>query len=338
MSIDLTKYDTRTDLILEEIKASDGIVTDILNPFPHTKITKVSILNDMYNKKKGEYYTIETSALESHDHDLLQELEGCVIDCLKDIIKKNNLFLNHNALVVGLGNSLVTPDALGPSVLEDILVTRHLFLLEEPVGEGFRNVSSIAPGVMGQTGMETKDIILGVIRETKPDFVIAIDALASKSMDHLCKSIQITDAGINPGSGIGNNRSEMSFETLGIPVIAIGVPTVLDVVSIGSDSLEFILKSFQQEIMGGNPLVIKSKEEKDYDDISLPSMKMREKVMGDIGLLDNNQKRMLLHEALGTNYNLFVCPKEIDVYLNDLRHLLAQAINTALSPSYNRQN
>lgn len=87
MSIDLTKYDTRTDLILEEIKASDGIVTDILNPFPHTKITKVSILNDMYNKKKGEYYTIETSALESHDHDLLQELEGCVIDCIKDIIK-----------------------------------------------------------------------------------------------------------------------------------------------------------------------------------------------------------------------------------------------------------
>lgn len=134
-----------------------------------------------------------------------------------------------SCLIVGLGNWNVTPDALGPIVVENVLVTRHLFQLQpESVEEGFRPVSAIRPGVMGITGIETSDVIYGIIEKTNPDFVIAIDALAARSIERVNSTIQISDTGIHPGSGVGNKRKELSKETLGIPVIAIGVPTVVD--------------------------------------------------------------------------------------------------------------
>lgn len=154
-----------------------------------------------------------------------------------------------SCLIVGLGNWNVTPDALGPIVVENVLVTRHLFQLQpESVEEGFRPVSAIRPGVMGITGIETSDVIYGIIEKTKPDFVIAIDALAARSIERVNSTIQISDTGIHPGSGVGNKRKELSKETLGIPVIAIGVPTVVDAVSITSDTIDFILKHFGREM------------------------------------------------------------------------------------------
>ena len=125
-------------------------------------------------------------------------------------------------------------------------------LQPESVEEGFRPVSAIRPGVMGITGIETSDVIYGIIEKTKPDFVIAIDALAARSIERVNSTIQISDTGIHPGSGVGNKRKELSKETLGIPVIAIGVPTVVDAVSITSDTIDFILKHFGREMKEGN--------------------------------------------------------------------------------------
>lgn len=336
MSVDLSKYNVRTDLILENIK--EDIKQKKEDFYSHTKRTLVKIESDNYQKKQGNYYTIETTALDNHDHDELEELCNVVSDTLKEILKENHIFLNHKALVIGLGNPLVTPDSLGPNVINEILVTRHMFLLEQDLNPGIRNVSSIAPGVMGQTGMETKDIILGVIKETKPDFLIVVDALAALNMDHLCKSIQITDAGINPGSGIGNNRAEISYETVGIPVIAIGVPTVVDVVGIVSNTLEFILKNINNEFENSNALILNKYQDKNYEEMDLPNDAIRREFLGTIGLLDENQKRTLLQETLGNNYNMFVCPKEIDVYINDLKNILGKSLNISLHPAYNRQN
>src|SRR5690606_23470073 len=136
---------------------------------------------------------------------------------------------------------------------ENLIITRHLFQLEpEYVEDGYRAVSSLTPGVMGLTGIETSDIIFGVSEKSKPDFIIAIDALASRSIERVNATIQISDTGIHPGSGVGNKRKELSKETLGVDVFSIGVPTVVDAVSIVSDSIDYILKHFGRELKEGN--------------------------------------------------------------------------------------
>ena len=156
-------------------------------------------------------------------------------------------------LIVGLGNWNVTPDALGPIVVENVLVTNHLFqLAPEEVEEGYREVSAVSPGVLGITGMETSDIVQGIVTRAKPDFVIAIDALAARSIERVNTTIQMSNTGINPGSGIGNKRKAISKEALGLPVIAIGVPTVVDAVSIVSDSIDFMLGHFGKEMQDQN--------------------------------------------------------------------------------------
>lgn len=168
-------------------------------------------------------------------------------------LSKLNIGKDASCLVVGLGNWNVTPDALGPLAVENLVITRHLFELQpENVQDGFRSVSAIAPGVMGLTGIETSDIIYGVIEKSKPDFIIAIDALAARSVERVNSTIQISDTGIHPGSGVGNKRKELSKDSLGIPVIAIGIPTVVDAVSITSDAFDFILKHFGRELKEGD--------------------------------------------------------------------------------------
>lgn len=132
--------------------------------------------------------------------------------------------------------------------VEKALVTSHLFRLEfESVAEGYRPVAAVTPGVMGVTGIETSDIIFGIVEKFQPDFIIAIDALASRSIERINETIQLSDSGIHPGSGVGNKRKELSKETLGVPVIAVGVPTVVDAVTITSDTIDFILKHFGRE-------------------------------------------------------------------------------------------
>lgn len=229
---------------------------------------------------------------------------------------------------------------------ENLLVTRHLFRLQpENVQEGYRPVSALAPGVMGLTGIETSDIIQGVIKESKPDFVIAVDALAARAVERVNTTIQFSDTGIHPGSGVGNKRKELSKETLGIPVIAIGVPTVVDAVTITSDTVDYILKHFGREMKDDSPsrsLVpagMNFGKKKVLTDEDLPGEKERQSFLGIVGTLDENEKRQLIHEVLSPlGHNLMVTPKEIDTFIDDMANVLANGLNTALHEKVSQDN
>ena len=265
--LDLSKYGIRTDLALEahqmlqekqeEKTAIQGVIVKEREEEGIT-ITKVTIDESAapaMGKKPGNYLTLEVQGIRQQDTALQQKVEEIFAKEFSYFLKEIGISEEASCLIVGLGNWNVTPDALGPIVVENVLVTRHLFQLQpESVEEGFRPVSAIRPGVMGITGIETSDMIYGVIEKTKPDFVIAIDALAARSIERVNSTIQISDTGIHPGSGVGNKRKELSKDTLGIPVIAIGVPTVVDAVSITSDTIDYILKHFGRELReGGKP-------------------------------------------------------------------------------------
>jgi spore protease len=250
-------------------------------------------------------------------------------------------------LIVGLGNWNVTPDALGPIVCENVIVTRHLFELEpETVDKGYRPVSALAPGVMGITGIETSDIILGVVKKTNPDFVIVIDALASRSIERVNATIQISDSGIQPGSGVGNKRKELSKKTLGIPVIAIGVPTVVDAVTIASDTIDFLIKHFGRELKEGNrpsrqlaPAGFTFGERKVLTKEDLPDEEKRKTFLGMVGLLNDEEKRKLIKEVLAPlGHNLMVTPKEVDVFIEKMANILANGINAALHEAVHQGN
>src|SRR5699024_4398488 len=189
-------------------------------------------------KKSGSYVTIFADGVKKQDTKMQTNAAKVLADQVKKIMEKNEIKAGSKGLIVGLGNWNVTPDALGPMTVDKVVVTNHLFELNyETVTEGYRPVAAISPGVMGVTGMETSDIVRSIIEKFQPDFVLVIDALASRSIERINTTIQITDTGIHPGSGVGNHRKELSKEILGVPVIAIGVPTVVDLVTITSDTM-----------------------------------------------------------------------------------------------------
>lgn len=226
--------DFRTDLAIEEVTDE---VKDV-SILPSCEIKELNL--KMYGQKKtakksGLYYTLSFDAVLEHEHDRLDDVAKSLSFVLKRLLKRADLTLKSHLLIVGLGNTAITPDSLGPKVINNIFVTKHLDDLNE-LDENLGIISAIAPGVMGQTGMETANIIKAIVRNEKPKGVIVIDALASKSIYRLNKTIQVTTAGINPGSGVGNRRKELSEDTLGVPVIAIGVPTVVDMASILYDA------------------------------------------------------------------------------------------------------
>ncbi len=249
--------------------------------------------------------------------------------------------------MVGLGNWNVTPDSLGPLVCENAVITNHLFELQpESVEDGYRRVSALSPGVMGMTGIETSEIIAGVVEKSKPDFIIAIDALAARSVERVNSTIQISDTGIHPGSGVGNKRKELSEETFGIPVIAIGVPTVVDAVSIVSDTVDFLLKHFGRELKEGDkpsralaPAGMTFGEKKKFTDDDLPSNEHRQTFLGIIGTLEDQEKRKLIHEVLAPiGHNLMVTPKEVDIFIEDMANVIANGLNAALHDAINQDN
>lgn len=207
-------------------------------------ITTVQIQDDKgsraMGKPKGCYVTIESEDMPRDDISK-DELLLCICGELEKMVKS---LRQKSVLIAGLGNRQVTSDSLGPRMTECIFVTRHLerelgrdFMVENDYG----NVSAIAPGVMAQTGMEAVEILEGIVKKTSPDVVIVVDALAARSMSRLCTTVQITDTGISPGSGIGNHRKALCKDSLGVPVIAVGVPTVVDARTIISDHLEKVL-------------------------------------------------------------------------------------------------
>lgn len=217
-------------------------------------VTKVLIetknASRLLGKPMGSYVTIEAPTMAEPDEDYHREISECLRDELRNMLpvtsgdKKEQSFL-----IVGLGNRAVTADALGPLVLDNLYINRHLVKEYGKVAldSALLNiVSSIEPGVMAKTGMETAEIIKGVIEETQPDYVIAIDALAARSVKRLSRTIQIASTGIWPGSGVGNHRHALTEETLGVPVIAIGVPLVVDAATIVGDAMDKLLSENEE--------------------------------------------------------------------------------------------
>lgn len=212
------------------------------------KVTIVQITNEEgekeLNRPKGTYITIELPTLLEEEESIKQLAQQELEKQLNELLKGKNA---KHMLVVGLGNREVTADAVGPLTIDSLLVTRHFFReapLVTVMKNKYREVSAFVPGVMAQTGMETMELIRGVVNEIKPDIVVTVDALAAKSPKRLNTTIQLTDTGISPGAGVGNNRKELNEASLGCPVIAIGVPTILDAVTIAKDEVTEEVKDF----------------------------------------------------------------------------------------------
>ena len=258
----LGSYNIHTDLALEDkerfesdnVEISGVSVEEFYDEEHEIRVTEVKILTEngakSMRKPIGTYITMEMANLvlpdEEYHHVVAEELSKYV----GNVLQMNEEKEDYTVLVVGLGNRDVTPDALGPHTVECLNVTRHIVKEygKYAMGEEAVNmVSAIAPGVMAQTGMESYEIIKGIVETTKPDAVIVVDALAARNTKRLNRTIQIADTGIHPGSGVGNHRNEISKETLGIPVIAIGVPTVVDAATIVRDTMENLLSTLETD-------------------------------------------------------------------------------------------
>ena len=311
-------YNFRTDLADErrEIfkkankleKEIDGIDTEVEKEGDKIKITKVRITDksgeEAIGKPIGNYYTIDIDKLKVASEDDIQMAADVVSRNLKELISKH-VSKKEDILVVGLGNEYVTPDSLGPKVISEIDVTRHILTyMPEYLDENTRPVSAISPGVLGTTGIETLEILKGIVDNIKPKLIIVIDALASRSIERISSSIQIADTGIVPGAGVGNTRKELSSKTLGVPVIALGIPTVVETAVLVNDTLDLFIEKLQNEAKS-NDYLNKLKEEDNYEEIK---------------------------EALIPNdYNMIVTPKEIDDLIENMKDVVARGINFAIN-------
>lgn len=332
--IDLKMYNIRTDLVLDTIEnSSDSIAIEVSN-YGSIKVTKIYVddnTSKLINKKIGNYITIEFDDVT--DTKNKNDVEDVFITEFKSLLEELGIKKDDSVLIIGLGNDESTPDSLGPKVINNIVVTRHLFLIGEEVSDGVRCVSAINPGVMARTGIETSDFVKSIVGEVKPSFVIVVDALAASSMSRINKSIQITDTGIHPGSGVGNRRKEISRDTLGVPVIGIGVPTVVESSIIVYDTINYLFKhiSYIKDNQNKNKLIFTRSNYLDkISDNNLSDDEKRE-VMGLIGELSDDDKRNLIDEVLNSiNYNFIVTPKEIDFQIDKLSSILSCGINRVL--------
>ena len=316
--IDLGKFKLRTDLIIEN------------NELTHKKET-IDGIEITSSYQAGNYITITFEDITDFES---REKVGRVLEkVLKQILNKNDIKENDECMIIGLGNIKSTPDSLGVKVVSDILITKHLFKYGN-VKDGIRKVSSFTPGVMANTGLESSNIIKAIINEEKPKFVIVIDALASLSIDRINKTIQITDTGIHPGSGIGNNRKEISKKTIGIPVIAIGVPTVVTSTTIVYDTIEYLFKhiSYIKNNQDLNKLTFfKSKNYKNKIKNQTLTEEDQNTLLGLFGTLNDTEKRSLINEVLtDINLDLIVTPSEIDFLIDKLSNMIASSINNSL--------
>lgn len=277
--------------------------------FDIADVKTVNVLNSSgaatIGKPPGKYVTIESDVLRVNNKAYHQELSKILAQKLKDIIPFQSE--NDSALIVGLGNWNATPDALGPQVVKKTMATRHLHgKVPQELTNGLRSVSAIAPGVLGITGIETAEIIKGIVEKTNPSVIIAIDALAAGDVSRIGATIQIADTGINPGSGVGNKRAGLNQETMGIPVIAIGVPTVVHAGIIANN----IIESFVDQMKNRPPLTQLTKE------------------------LHPPMLRMIIDQVLQPYSNtLMVTPKEIDDLIRNTSKVIAMALDESLHPA-----
>lgn len=339
--IDLKNYQIRTDLIVEQVTDENNISTKVYDE-NGIKITTVEVdknMSEQINKKVGDYVTIEfDDVTDSHNQEIVKKIFS---EQLLEIIKKTKIKDSDKCLIIGLGNDKSTPDSLGPLTIDKVLVTNHLFMYGQ-VEEGFRSVSAIIPGVTGTTGIETSDLIKSIVDGIKPDFLIMIDALASQALDRVNKTIQISNTGIHPGSGVGNSRKEISKDTTGIPVIAIGIPTVVDAVTVVSDTINYMQKhyAFHKKFIK-NPLskLVSStqinylKKEVDID------KEDKINLLGIVGSLNEMEIKQLILEVLTPiGYNLMVTPKEVDFIVEKLATVLGEGINISLHEKIKKEN
>lgn len=313
------RYTPRTDLALE---AKEMLNRKVREDIPGVRvetidndditITRVEVMtqqaSEVMGKMPGNYTTIEAPGLRYKDTPLQEQVMGLLAVELSKLV---SLPKDATVLVVGLGNWNITPDALGPKAVEKIVVTRHLQSMLSPELEGgVRSVCAIAPGVLGITGMETAEIIAGIVDRIKPDAVICIDALAAASSHRVITTVQIADVGIHPGSGVGNKRFGLTKTSLGVPVIAIGVPTVVHASTIAMDTLD----TLQQHAAFAR--YFKSMENLSDQD--------RHTIV-----------RQVLPDTLG---DLMVTPKEVDTLIADIAHVIAGGINQAVHPHIDYEN
>lgn len=339
--IDLKNYQIRTDLIVEQVRDENNVSTKVYDE-NGIKITTVEVdknMSEQINKKVGDYVTIEfDDVTDSHNQEIVKKIFS---EQLLEIIKKTKIKDSDKCLIIGLGNDKSTPDSLGPLTIDKVLVTNHLFMYGQ-VEEGFRSVSAIIPGVTGTTGIETSDLIKSIVDGIKPDFLIMIDALASQALDRVNKTIQISNTGIHPGSGVGNSRKEISKDTTGIPVIAIGIPTVVDAVTVVSDTINYMQKhyAFHKKFIK-NPLskLVSSTQinylKKEVD------IEKEDKInlLGIVGSLNEMEIKQLILEVLTPiGYNLMVTPKEVDFIVEKLATILGEGINISLHEKIKKEN
>ena len=310
-------YEIHTDLAIEasavENLETSGRISGIkMESYKedHVTVTRVEILNkkgeEAAGKPKGNYVTLEVPDLRNNIADAFSETERILTRELKNIL---SLKKEHTVMVVGLGNRFVTPDALGPKVVDKLLVTRHLYgVLPEEVTESMNSLCAVAPGVLGITGIETGEIIRAIAESIKPDVIIAIDALASRKTSRISTTFQIADTGIVPGSGIGNERKGLTKDTLGVPVIAIGVPTVIEAVAVANDAIELLIEAIKLNAQKGSPL------------------------FSAISAFDNENRYDLISEVLSpSSSDLIVTPKEVDSIIDEVSKIIAQSINEAVN-------
>lgn len=319
-------FEVRTDLAVEERESFPGDGGEIAGVSLRewheedscVKMTEVKILDERgaraMRKPKGTYLTLEADQLAKKDEDFHEEVAAELSRHIRRLMEgllgaKAKTPAEYKILAVGLGNSQVTPDSLGPEVVGNLQVTRHL---EGQYGAGFlkgRNLpslSGIVPGVMAQTGMETAEILRGIIKETKPDILIAIDALAARSIRRLGTTIQLTDTGIHPGSGVGNHRHGLTRESLGIPVLSIGVPTVVGAAAIVQDTISALIQVLSKHASTQG--------------------------MGQyVEDLDPDEQYLLIRELLEPEFgSLFVTPPNIDETIVQLSFTISEGIHKAI--------
>ncbi len=327
--VDLSKYDLRTDLIIEER------IDDIKNnSYDQDDIHVDDIIlgkNNKLKRKQGKYVTISYS-------DITDSLNYSNV--LKIVIKELDNMLNYchikkdnTCLIIGLGNRKIISDALGSMTLNEIIVTRHMYLLNE-VDYNYRNVAILEPNVMGITGIDSYEIILNVVKSIRPDFIVCIDSLCAMNIERLNKTIQITSSGITPGSGIGNIKEELSKETLGVPTISIGIPSVVNTSVIVADTINYLLKkiSYLKNNINNNQDKLKFISRVNYlKDLKDLSDSEKKEVLGYIGLLDNDSLRTLIWEVLSPiNADMIVTTKEIDYIMEKNAKLIGNALNNVL--------
>ncbi len=281
-----------------------------------TTVTVVNITDDTgaetMGKPIGSYITLESSFIKENDRQAHEKLIAILSRHIKEICPKNA----DTVLVIGLGNAQVTPDSLGPKVVEKILVTRHIKdTVPEDINNSVASVAALAPGVMGMTGIETLEVVKGVTQRVKPDLVIAIDALAARRVSRVNSTIQLSDTGVAPGAGVGNRRRTIDKRSLGVPVIAIGVPTVVDAATLANDTIERLIEAFLSQ---------KRKDNEFYDMLN----RMAEE-----------EKYQLIKEVLEPySENMFVTPKEVDAVIENIVNIIANSINIAIHPGIKQED